>query len=148
MLSPDFLTAGRALFTIEVPEAFRAERPSVRPHYTYKITRKEASERFPEAYFVALLSGPDNESDYSYLGMLTPETGDVRLTAKSRYSPDSWPVCILKRVLARIWDGQSAMITQQGWELHHEGKCGRCGRTLTVPSSVESGIGPECAKML
>jgi hypothetical protein len=31
---------------------------------------------------------------------------------------------------------------------HHEGKCGRCGRLLTVPSSIESGIGPECSKIM
>ncbi|MGQ4872128.1 MAG: DUF6011 domain-containing protein, partial [Candidatus Thorarchaeota archaeon] len=24
----------------------------------------------------------------------------------------------------------------------HEGKCGRCGRRLTVPESIESGYGP------
>jgi hypothetical protein len=33
-------------------------------------------------------------------------------------------------------------------EVWHEGKCGKCGRTLTVPSSIESGIGPECMKSL
>jgi hypothetical protein len=29
-------------------------------------------------------------------------------------------------------------------EFWHEGKCGRCNRKLTVPSSIESGFGPEC----
>jgi hypothetical protein len=27
-----------------------------------------------------------------------------------------------------------------------EGKCGKCGRALTVPSSILTGIGPECSK--
>jgi predicted metal-dependent hydrolase len=35
-----------------------------------------------------------------------------------------------------------------GFNVHHEGKCGRCGRLLTVPSSIESGIGPECSKIM
>jgi hypothetical protein len=30
----------------------------------------------------------------------------------------------------------------------HEGRCGRCGRKLTVPESIESGFGPECASIL
>ena len=30
-------------------------------------------------------------------------------------------------------------------EINHEGRCGRCGRALTVPESVASGIGPESA---
>lgn len=33
-------------------------------------------------------------------------------------------------------------------EIWHEGKCGRCGRQLTVPESIESGFGPECVKMI
>jgi len=28
----------------------------------------------------------------------------------------------------------------------HEGACGRCGRTLTVPESIASGFGPECIR--
>ena len=32
--------------------------------------------------------------------------------------------------------------TVQVW---HEGRCGKCGRKLTVPESLTSGLGPECA---
>jgi hypothetical protein len=31
-----------------------------------------------------------------------------------------------------------------GVVIWHEGRCGRCGRRLTVPESIESGYGPEC----
>ena len=33
-------------------------------------------------------------------------------------------------------------------EVWHEGICGRCGRKLTVPESVERGLGPECAGLV
>lgn len=33
-------------------------------------------------------------------------------------------------------------------EVWHEGSCGRCGRKLTVPSSIETGLGPECAELV
>ncbi len=33
-------------------------------------------------------------------------------------------------------------------EVRHEGSCGRCGRKLTVPASIDAGIGPECAGKL
>jgi hypothetical protein len=33
-------------------------------------------------------------------------------------------------------------------EVWHEGTCGKCGRALTVPSSIENGLGPECIKSL
>ena len=35
-----------------------------------------------------------------------------------------------------------------GLEFFHAGRCGRCGRALTVPESVASGYGPECAERI
>lgn len=32
--------------------------------------------------------------------------------------------------------------------LQHNGKCCKCGRTLTDPISIERGCGPECAKIV
>jgi hypothetical protein len=79
------------------------------------------------------------------LGVLNPNAGEVRLTAKSRLQDDSMVVKILKRTLARLWANQGEEIAKAGFDVHHEGKCGRCGRKLTVPESVKSGFGPECA---
>jgi len=36
--------------------------------------------------------------------------------------------------------------TLSGVKIFHEGKCCRCGRRLTTPTSVQNGIGPECIK--
>jgi hypothetical protein len=33
-------------------------------------------------------------------------------------------------------------------EIWHEGRCGKCGRTLTVPDSIANGLGPECIKTI
>jgi hypothetical protein len=33
-------------------------------------------------------------------------------------------------------------------EVRHAGKCGRCAKKLTTPQSVDTGIGPECAKLM
>ena len=77
--------------------------------------------------------------------MLNPGTGEVRLTPGSRFNADTWPVRILRRVMAKIFDGDTDAITGAGWHLHHEGRCMRCGAPLTVPASVERGLGPECA---
>ena len=33
-------------------------------------------------------------------------------------------------------------------ELWHEGRCGKCGRVLTVPTSISTGFGPDCLRRL
>jgi hypothetical protein len=50
------------------------------------------------------------------------------------------------RVLAfavRVMLGKQKL--PEGYKVQHAGRCGRCARTLTVPSSIELGLGPECA---
>jgi hypothetical protein len=147
MIERNFITAGKSVFTLAIPDVFAAQHDTA-THYTYRVERREASDRWRETYFVQLLTGPDNTSDYSYLGILDPQSGTVRVTAKSCAGEDSWAVRLLRRVLACLWVGQGERIEAAGFHLHHEGRCGRCGRRLTVPESIESGIGPECARQL
>jgi len=124
-----FLTAGRAIFTVSNPKGER---------YTYRISKKDTERG--SIYFGSLLTGSDNESDYTYMGLVTGDT--VRTTAKSAYPATSKPVAVLGWAL-QVVNGKRTL--PEGYAIHHEGRCGRCGRTLTVPESVESGIGPECA---
>lgn len=148
-ITRDFLTAGRALFTLEVPESFQAACPDCQPHYTFKVRGKELDDGSGKRiFFVSLLTGPCNESDYSYLGLLNAETGEVRLTKASKFNEDTLVVRLIRRAFARIWAGEGDAIEATGFHLHHEGRCCRCGRTLTVPDSIESGIGPECAQIM
>lgn len=137
-ISKDFVLAGCATFTVETPDG----------HVTYKVTHKEANGKFRESWFAALLTGPDNEHSYTYLGVLNSHDGSVRLTAKSAYAANSYPVRLLNRILARVWLGDHNAYEIHGYKTHHEGKCGRCGRKLTVPESIERGIGPECWAMM
>ena len=101
--------------------------------------------KFPESWFVSLLTGRDNETSYSYLGMLDPKEGKFALTKASKMNEDSMVVKLLRRSLERIWKNETKEIEQAGFKIHHEGRCGRCGRKLTVPESIETGLGPECA---
>lgn len=136
MIDRDFITAGKAIFTVSNNKG---------EHYTFQITRKEANGRYPETWFVALLTGPDNNTDYTYLGMLNPVGGTVSLTRNSRFDDRSVPVRVIRWALNIVWNKQSF---PDGYGIRHEGKCGRCGRRLTVPESIDSGIGPECAKIM
>ena len=139
MITRDFILAGDATFTVETPAG---------DHRTYRVQHQERSDRWAACWFVKLLTGPDNTSDYSYLGKLDEFTGQMRLTAKSKLGADAFAVKLLNRVLARIWADDHDAYQRHGFKVHHEGKCCRCGRRLTVPASVETGIGPECAKVM
>lgn len=147
-LTADFIFAGSAIFTVQPSDKYTAANGS-KPHYTFKVTRKEGTyQGKPQTtYFAALLTGPDNDSDYSYMGILKAN-GNLLLTKASRYGSDTHPVKILERVVLALVEGRGEQIKAAGWKVHHEGKCGRCARTLTTPESVERGIGPECVKHL
>jgi hypothetical protein len=139
MVDRDFILAGDAIFTIELPGS---------GHHTFRVQYVEANDRWQEAWFVKALIGPDNTCSYAYLGKLNEFTGQVTTTARSCWPQDAFPVRLLNRILARVWSDDHAAYEQHGYKTHHEGRCGRCGRVLTVPSSIESGIGPECAKKM
>ena len=136
----DFLLAGNATFTIRTPDG----------HRTYKIVRKDATGQWPETFFVSLLTGPQNTDDYTYLGKLDPFTGQLVPTAKSGWREKEPPfaVKLLNRVLARVWSFDHGAFERHGYKLLHAGRCGRCGRMLTRPDSIASGLGPECAGLI
>lgn len=136
MITRQFILAGKAIFTVSNDKGDR---------YTFRVTHKEGSDRFPPAWFLSMLTGPDNESDYSYISMIDAEMGTVRLTGKSKLTKDSLPLKVSEFGLRIIW-GKQAL--PEGYAIHHEGFCGRCGKLLTVPSSVDSRFGPECIKKM
>lgn len=136
MINKDFVLAGKAIFTIDNGKG---------THYTYKVTHKEATGQYNESWFVSLLTGPDNTSNYTYLGMLNPFNGAVSLTRKSKFDDLTLPVRVIRWALNIIWSSKEL---PTGYNIRHEGRCGRCGRVLTVPESIDTGIGPECAKLM
>ena len=132
-----FVLAGKAIFTLQGKDS----------RYTFKVSKAEpkpGSQYTQPAYFVSLLTGPDNLSDYTYGGLLNVQTGQVRITRASKYTLDSTPIKAFNWAIGRIWRG----LPIDPATFYHIGRCARCGRALTVPSSIESGLGPECAGKL
>lgn len=132
----DYVMAGRAVVTLT------SQRTQKR--YTFRVdqARDKVTNERTETWFVKLLSGPDNTSDYQYMGMIRDQ--QFRLTTKSSYKADSIPVRAFQFFFKHIVAGNMP----PEMEVRHEGACGRCGRTLTVPASIDKGFGPECSKMV
>lgn len=141
----EFFSGGRAIFTIEVPEYFQKLHKS-NPHYTFRIRLHEKDNK--EFYFVELLSGPDNTRNYTYVGLFNKNTGQLALTTKSKVTEDAWSVRLFRRVMAKIFENDTPAITNAGFDVHHEGKCGKCGDKLTAPESIKIGLGPYCRKKI
>ncbi len=95
-------------------------------------------------FFVSVLTGNDNESDYEYLG--TMRDGLYSHGRKSRIGKDA-PANKAFEWFMRMNYANDARFFEQA-ECWHEGRCGRCGRALTVPESIATGLGPECSQRM
>lgn len=124
-----FILGGNSTFTIQ------SKKTNTR--FTFKVSQPDKT----SPHFVSVLTGSDNNSDYSYLGTIFDKQNFVK-TRKSRFSNGA--PCYL--AFSWLWNelnkGNEKLEQIDFW---HEGKCCRCGRKLTTPESIEAGIGPICA---
>ena len=104
-----------------------------------RFTFKTKAAKDSNMFFVSVLSGPEN---WAYIG--TCIEGKFRHGRKSNISQDAQSVKVFDFVLAKLLLGTLPEFV----EVWHEGHCGKCGKRLTVPSSIENGLGPECIKTL
>lgn len=133
-LSPlQFVLAGRALFTVRNSKTGN--------RFTFQVTEPE-EQRDPAhpVAFVKVLSGSDNANDYTMIGMLFDRSRYVHWK-KSLFPEGSPSDAAFKWFFERLLQGT----LPEAIEVLHHGKCCRCGRVLTVPESIQAGIGPECA---
>jgi hypothetical protein len=129
-----WLFAGRAIFTVRNSKTGN--------RFTYSISKNKKDEKL---FWVAVLRGPDNTSDYTPLGrIVNNDSGGTYLRNRSsRIGEDAQS----HKVFAWFFQQLSAGTLPDFIEIWHAGRCGRCGRLLTVPESISRGIGPECASM-
>ena len=122
----EFILSGAALITL-VSQQTEAR-------YTFKIQDGD------NIHFVKLLTGRDV---FTYLGVIRNDV--FTLTRKSSMHELSTPY----RAFLHMWRWLvEADAIAPKLEIWHNGKCGRCGRPLTVPASIERGFGPECQEII
>jgi len=123
-----FIVAGKAIFTVE--NTITGKR------FTYKVKKHDEK----DLWFVSVLDGPDNYVNYAYIGII--QDGTFELTRRSRVKETAQSFRVFKWLHFYLIDADRELPTNI--LVHHAGKCGRCGRLLTVPQSIEWGFGPEC----
>jgi len=132
-----YMMAGNATFTL------RSQATGTR--FTYKVRKSKPQPGRDQVWFVSLLTGEDNENSFTYMGLISTDGCHFRHTNASTISTSapsfkafSWFFNTLK----------AKRTLHPSLEIWHDGRCGRCGRKLTVPESVAAGIGPECASKM
>lgn len=136
-----FMFAGNATLTI------RSLKTNDR--FTFRIKKpkepKEGEAEGSVGWLVAVLTGPENTHDYTYLGHIYRQSRDYMHGRKSTIGPGAISSVAWQWFYGAIVLGDR--LRPDKVEIWHEGRCGACNRKLTVPESIEAGFGPECAKV-
>lgn len=141
-----FALAGNSTFTLRSTKTGK--------RFTYRVKLPGDAPDPPRLYFVSVLNGCDNETNYLYLGELRRKAGD------GWSSDELWPFNRGRK--SRVNEFADSMVgftwfwrhiqergaVPDGLEVWHEGRCGRCNRKLTDPESIARGIGPDCAEQM
>ena len=125
-LALDFIFGGNSIFTCRNTKTGN--------RFTFKVTKHKKE----EVYFVKVLTNPDV---YEFIGSVRKES-KYKHSRKSRISDEAQSTRVFDFLINRLRTNTLPEFV----EIWHEGRCGRCGRSLTVPNSIETGFGPECVK--
>jgi hypothetical protein len=111
--------------------------------FAYKVEKKKSDTDTAGrgAYFVKYQY---QYGHFAYAGLLI-QRGESVFTwnqgAKGQCSSDAQCILVLLWFLK-----QDPSSIPDNMQCLHMGKCGRCGRALTDPDSIRTGLGPECRK--
>ena len=109
------------IYTVVSPEGRR----------TFKVEVQASDAEFaPGKVIVSFLSGQDNDGDYTGFAFLIGS--ELRVWGKHKGATE-----LIRFAQQLVADPDAALVAKH---------CARCGRTLTVPSSIASGYGPECGQ--
>lgn len=123
-----FVLAGWAIFTVQNNDT--------KNKFTYRVKKNNQNYDSTTRWFVSVLSNSDNYRNYTYIGMI--KNNKFYYTKGSQVGKDS------KSFIVFDWLWEHYKELPENIAIWHEGTCGRCGKKLTVPESINSGFGPEC----
>lgn len=124
-----FVTAGKSTFTV------RSLKTGA--HLTFKV--KKSKKPTGPSHFVTARDDADGFGSFSYLGVLW-NGADFNHGVRSLLPHDG----VYANTARWLFDHLKRNELPAKVEFWHEGRCGRCGRPLTDPTSISSGLGPEC----
>lgn len=119
-----FVFGGNAILT--------AKSLKTNKHFTFKF-KKALGHDWP---FVSVLK---EKGKYDYIGMIGTDL-KIKFTKKSKLPKTHIKVQALEYITKIL----TSDAIPNNIELRHNNRCGKCGRKLTHPRSIDIGFGPEC----
>ena len=126
-----FVFGGNSTFTVVNTDT--------KKHFTFKVKQPKNNN---EIFFVSVMNGSDNNSNYAFIGTYFNNGNSFRHGKKSSIGKDTQSAKVISWFFNKFINNEEKYPTVQ---VYHEGKCGKCGRKLTTPESVKSGLGPVCS---
>jgi hypothetical protein len=135
MTFPELFTAGHARLTLV--------NNSTGTHTTIHVKqardKKDRKKKVP-VFFVRVSLLGDGDADYVFGGTYFQETGNISLAKGVAWDSQ------LGKVMAFIYYAlkDPRIFRKKNASLMHEGRCCRCGLSLTNPTSIQHGLGDDC----
>lgn len=112
-------------------------------HVTFRVKQNKKKKHI---YYVSALNGPNNMSHYKFFASIYAYEGKAPVYYFSdnhaKISRDTTSVKAFEHIFSHLVAGHIF----KNLEIWHSSHCCRCGRFLTVQSSIAAGMGPYCGK--
>ena len=125
------ILAGKAIITVKNCETDN--------RFTFKIKIADKDQE-NSPFFVSVLNGSDNYHNYKYIGLVDSRTTKFKATRTSNPESQSFKVF--------NWFMNNIESLPEKVKVYHSNKCLRCGRRLTTPESILTGMGSVCAEQI
>jgi len=132
----NFIFAGRAIFTLE--------NKTTGNYITFRVKNmKKDNKPIPHMYVVECKVLGDGDYGHTLLGFLNLETKGFSSRVKNMGLTKDFV-----GFKTWVWLLQNLEVLERfdSLAIYHEDKSCKCGKPLTVPESITTGIGPECLK--
>ena len=126
----NFIFGGNATFTIVNTDS--------KKYFPFKVRKSKDSD---EVFFVSIMNHSVNNYNHNFLGTFFSKDNCYKTSKKSSIKSDTTSSKVISWFFNYFINSEEKYPTVQ---VYHDGKCGKCGRKLTTPESVKSGLGPIC----
>ena len=134
----NYILAGKSEFTLVSTKTGK--------RIKYKLIRVKSKYGLDTEYVYFIKLGDGSNQIFAGTLYFRPDVNRFTFStgAKGLKKSDSVEVQALLYTVNALYNSNKNI----GVEIYHAGKCGRCGRKLTTPESILTGLGPECSKIM